>query len=85
MRGDVLVSSVRLCEIVIVVKYTQLAVADKKLASGYHTNIHEKPREKLSGKLLPDHTLWFAIVVLLFHFGLILDPVFSIGQMNTSS
>jgi hypothetical protein len=30
MRGDVLVSSVRLCEIYIALKYTQLAATDKK-------------------------------------------------------
>lgn len=32
MRGGVLVSSVRLCEIYIALKYTQLAALDKKAA-----------------------------------------------------
>ncbi|AGQ31585.1 hypothetical protein M495_14230 [Serratia liquefaciens ATCC 27592] len=32
MRGGVLVSSVRLCEIYIALKYTQLAALDKKTA-----------------------------------------------------
>jgi hypothetical protein len=43
MRGDVLVSSVRLCEIYIAVKYTQLAAPDKKPT---------RSRAKLFGKTI---------------------------------
>jgi hypothetical protein len=43
MRGGVLVSSVRLCEIYIALKYTQLAAMDKKAAD---------TRVKLFGKTI---------------------------------